>query len=214
MSLSLPDDREATQRAPPEATPETESDRRTVHAVRSGDGEAFGQLVERYQQRLFGLTLMMVRDRPGAEEVTQDAFVRAFTHLDHYDARRPFYPWVATIAVRLAQTWLLRRARVTQREGTPLAPEREPTAATDPLNELILDESDRQLWRAVAALPSGERTAAFLYYRQEMKVNDIAHALGVTSGTVKTLLFRARRKLRTRHTASPVDHSRSQETSR
>jgi RNA polymerase sigma factor (sigma-70 family) len=48
----------------------------------------------------------------------------------------------------------------------------------------------------VAALPSGERTAVALYYRQGMKVSDIARALGVTSGTVKTFLFRARRKLR------------------
>ncbi len=170
--------------------------RAAVRSVRRGDRDAFGRLVERYQRRLFGLTLMMVRDPSGAEEVTQDAFVRAFTHLDRYDERRPFYPWLATIAVRLAQNWLRRYARVIAREGTALKPELDPAPTTDPLDELITSESDRRLWRSVAALPSGERTAAVLYYRQEMKVSDIAHALGVTSGTVKTLLFRARRRLR------------------
>jgi len=54
------------------------------------------------------------------------------------------------------------------------------------------------LWQSVAALPSGERTAVMLYYRDEMAVGDIARALGVTTGTIKTLLFRARRHLRGR----------------
>ena len=208
MSIPAPDDRNEAARARPA---ETSAERSAVLAVRGGDREAFGQLVELYQRRLFGLSLMMVRDPSGAEEVTQDAFVRAFTHLDLYDARRPFYPWIATIAVRLAQTWLRRHARVAKREGTALDEELEPAAASDPLGELITDESGRRLWRSVAALPSGERTAAFLYYRQEMKVKEIAHALGVTSGTVKTLLFRARRKLRS--TMDDAGHARQLERS-
>ena len=65
----------------------------------------------RYQGRLFGLVLMMVRQPAGAEEVTQDAFVRAYTHLHHYDDQRPFYPWLASIAVRLAQNWLRQHGR-------------------------------------------------------------------------------------------------------
>lgn len=205
------DDQDEAQRDKSALTPERSADRSAILAVRGGDREAFSQLVELYQKRLFGLTMMMVRDPSGAEEVTQDAFVRAFTHLDLYDEHRPFYPWIVTIAVRLAQTWLRRRARVTQREGTALDPEFDPAATTDPLGVLITNESEQRLWRSVAALPSGERTAVFLYYRQEMKVNDVARALGVTSGTVKTLLFRARRKLRKRGTVGDTGHARNQE---
>ncbi len=167
-----------------------------VRAVRLGDREAYGRLVELYQRRVFGLALMMVRHRSGAEEVTQDTFLRAFTHLDQYDEHRPFYPWIATIAVRLAQNWLRRHARVRMHEPTGLEPMDEPATTTDLLDELITDERGRHLWRSVAGLPSGERTAVILYYRDEMKVRDIARALGVTSGTVKTLLFRARQRLR------------------
>jgi RNA polymerase sigma factor (sigma-70 family) len=79
----------------------------------------------------------------------------------------------------------------------------------DPLAALIAGEDDRRLWRSVAALPSGERTAAILYYREDLSVQQIAFALGVTAGTVKTLLFRARRRLR--HTLGglpPVKDSR------
>lgn len=168
-----------------------------VRSVRLGDRDAFGRIVELYQRRLFGLALMMTRDPSGAEEIAQDAFVRAFVNLDGYDEARPFYPWISTIAVRLAQNWLVRKTRVNTREGAELTPDRPvPAAGPDPLTELIADENDRRLWHSVAALPSGERTAAILYYRQDMSVREIASALGVTSGTVKTLLFRARARLR------------------
>jgi RNA polymerase sigma-70 factor, ECF subfamily len=73
-------------------------------------------------------------------------------------------------------------------------------ASAEALATLITDERARQLWQAVARLSSGERTAVILHYRDEMAVRDIARALGVTSGTVKTLLFRARRHLRERMT--------------
>lgn len=183
-------------RSPPREAAEAAGARAALRAVRAGDREAFGRLLELYQRRLFGLTLMITRDPEGAEEVTQDAFVRAYTHLDHYDEQRPLYPWLATIAARLAQNWLRRRGRVQAREGAPLDPHHPPVAATDPLDRLLTDERGRRLWQAVAALSSGERTAVMLRYRQGLKVREVAAALGVTAGTVKTLLYRARRKLR------------------
>jgi RNA polymerase sigma-70 factor (ECF subfamily) len=175
--------------------PDTAAVRAAVEAVRRGDGEAFSEIVKCYERRLFALSLMMTRSPSGAEEVTQEAFVRAYTRLDQYDVTRSFYPWLATIAVRLAQTWLGRRLKRESHEGPALDAERQFSGA-DPLTAFIENERDRRLWQAVAALPSGERTAVYLYYRQEMSVNDVAQALGVTTGTIKTLLFRARRRLR------------------
>lgn len=173
-----------------------ESDAEVVADVRRGQVDAFGSLVRRYQGQLFGLVLMMVREPAGAEEVTQDAFVRAFTHLGRYDASRPFYPWLASIAVRLAQNWLRQHGRVARREGAARDAVEASVEAGGSLQALIDDEQKADLWRAVAALPSAERTAVFLYYRDELPVADIAEALGVTTGTIKTLLFRARRRLR------------------
>lgn len=172
--------------------------RAAVEAVRRGDREAFAGIVKLYERRLYALSLMVTRDPAGAEEVAQDAFVRAFLHLDAYDERRPFYPWLSVIAVRLAQNWLVRRARVSSREGAEIETDTAAAATPDPLHELIEDEIDRALWRAVSALPSGERTAVILHYRQGLSVAEIASALGVTTGTVKTQLFRARRSLRTK----------------
>ena len=178
-----------------------------VRDVRSGDRDAFGRLVHAYQGRLFGLVVMMVREPAGAEEVTQNAFIRAYMHLDRYDESRPFYPWLASIAVRLAQNWLRHRGRTVLREGTSLDVVSEPGLTDNTLAALIADERSRRLWQAVAALPSGERTAVFLYYRDEMAVADIAQALGVTTGTIKTFLFRARRHLRGLLEAEAIRHT-------
>jgi RNA polymerase sigma-70 factor (ECF subfamily) len=163
-----------------------------------------GRLVQKYQSRLFGLVLMMLREPADAEELTQDAFVRAYQHLDRFDDSRPLYPWLAAIAVRLAQNRLQQHVRIRRREGVPLESAAEPAISAGALNGLIRDERSRDMWQAVAALPSGERTAVILYYRDEMSVGDVARALGVTAGTIKTLLFRARRHLRERVQAGAI----------
>jgi RNA polymerase sigma-70 factor (ECF subfamily) len=174
------------------------SDGELVRAVRGGDADAFGHLVRAYQGRLFGLVLMMVREPAGAEDVTQEALLRAYRFLDDFDVERPFYPWLAAIAVRLSQNWLRQHGRTARREGATLDQVQEPQSTDAALHDLLSDEQGRRLWHAVAALPSGERTAVTMYYRDEMSVGDIALALGVTSGTIKSLLFRARRRLRGR----------------
>lgn len=170
--------------------------RRAVLEVKSGNAEAFGRIVEIFQRRLFALTLVLTRDASAAEEVAQDAFVRAFTHLRAYDERRPFYPWLATISVRLAQNWLKRRARAVAREGHHVGQAAQSADAGNPLAAMIAGERGEEMWRRVAALPPGERAAVMLHYRQGMSTGEVARALGVTGGTVKTLLFRARKKLR------------------
>lgn len=177
--------------------PDAASVREAVAAVRRGDVDAYSRIVSLYQRRLFGLMLMMTRDAAAADDLAQEAFVRAFLHLKAYDSARPFYPWLSTIAVRLAQNWLVRHSRHVRREGDALPDESDvPAAGADALEGLLTDERDRQLWRAVAALPSGERTAVLLHYRQGLSVAEAADAVGVSEGTIKTLLFRARRRLR------------------
>ena len=174
------------------------SEQEVVRDIQRGDHEAFAELVHTYQRRLFGLVMMMVRESAGAEEVTQDAFVRAYTHIDTFEGHRPFYPWLASIAVRLAQNWLRSHGRTARRDGTALEQVAEPGINPVALTTLIADQRSRRLWQTVASLSSGERTAVVLYYRDQMAVRDIASALCVSSGTIKTLLFRARRHLRER----------------
>ena len=183
-----------------------------VQRVRAGDVDAFGQIVKGYERRVFALAVMILRNREGADDVTQDAFVRAFERLDLYDVRRPFYPWLATITVRLSRNWLARHSPGARRE-TPIEPESSAYASAAPatLDVLVAEDEGRHLWRLVERLPLGERTAVVLHYRQELSVSEVASAIGVTAGTVKTLLFRARQHLRASlagATASPDRSSR------
>ena len=168
-----------------------------VQRVRAGDVDAFGQIVKGYERRVFALAVMILRNREAADDVTQDAFVRAFERLDLYDVRRPFYPWLATITMRLSRNWLARHSPGARRE-TPIQPESSPYASAAPaaLDVLVAEDEGRHLWRLVERLPLGERTAVVLHYRQELSVSEVASAIGVTAGTVKTLLFRARQHLR------------------
>lgn len=168
--------------------------RAAVDAVRAGNKDAYALVIRLYQKRLLSLALMFVRDRAAAEDVVQEALVRAYTYLDRYEEIREFYPWIATITVRLAQNW--RRNRANKSAPETDGPEAQIEAPDDVLGEIIVDERAAKLWRAVSRLPQGERAAVVLFYQQDMKLNDVAHVLGVTPGSVKTLLFRAREKLR------------------
>lgn len=165
-----------------------------IAAVRGGDPDAFAAIVRLYQGRLYSLALMFVRDRAGAEDIVQEAFVRAYNHLHCYDDVREFYPWIATITARLALNWRRSRARLVF-EAPDASQSRAPTAQ-DVLGESIEEEGAHMLWKAVNTLSPGERTAVLLFYKQDLTIADIAKVLGVTAGSVKTMLFRAREKLR------------------
>lgn len=186
---------------------------RLAAAAYQGDREAFEKLVNLFQQRIFGLIVMMLRNHHAAEEVAQETFIRAFTQMDLYDPKRPFYPWLATIAVRLTQNWQKRQSLKQKREDSLDEKGNDPVSRDAPLDSMVDKEVANQLWKTVATLPMGERTAIFLFYRQELKVDQIAQVLGVTSGTVKTMLFRARKKLRTHDNLQHMGQARSQEDS-
>jgi RNA polymerase sigma-70 factor (ECF subfamily) len=173
---------------------EQEQFRAAVAAARGGDQDAFAHIVRLYQRRLYSLALMIVRDSAGAEDVVQEAFVRAYQHLHRYDEIREFYPWIATITARSALNW--RRSRVHLQFLEPDMSQADVASTQDLLGESILEERAGQLWHAVSSLSQGERTAVLLFYKQDMSLADVASVLGVTTGSVKTLLFRARQKLR------------------
>ena len=168
-----------------------------VRRVLKGEHHAYDEIVSRYENRVFSLVLMMMRDRPSAEEITQDAFLRAYSNLARYDLRRPFYPWLATIASRLAINWINRAGAAGRADDGDIDPAELPARAPTPLDELQAQQVERKLWDHVAELPRGERTAVLMFYKQELSVGEIAGILGVTSGTIKTFLHRGRSHLKT-----------------
>jgi RNA polymerase sigma-70 factor (ECF subfamily) len=167
-----------------------------VQRVLNGERHDYEEIVSRYQNRVFALLLMMVRDHSAAEELTQDAFMRAYSNLHKYDLQRPLYPWLATIAARLGINWINRAGARQQQSDCELDVSELPASTPQPVDHLAQQQAQQQLWGHVASLPQGERTAVLLFYKQELPVNEIASILGVTSGTVKTFLHRGRAHLK------------------
>jgi len=140
------------------------------------------------------LALALMRNTGAAEELTQDAFVRAYRHLDSFDDRRALFPWLAKITYRLAQSRRQQQAREAC-QRTAAESKQQPESDDDPLNTLLADEQARSLWQAVGTLPTRERAAVILYYRNGLRVSQVARVMGVSESTVKTSLLRARRHL-------------------
>jgi RNA polymerase sigma-70 factor (ECF subfamily) len=181
-----------------------------IKAVLGGNRQAFGTLVSLYERRIFALCLMVTKNHAEAEEVAQDAFVRAYANLARFDTSRAFYPWLATIAVRLANGRLRKHAQDQNRDTAYVA---EPTnagqAPDSPLGAMIRQETSAGIWARVSALPEAQRTAIFLFYRDDMSIAEVASVLGVTPGTVKTLLHRARERLRGELSEPPPQRQRN-----
>ena len=168
------------------------SDETLLAGLASGDAEAAAAFVRRFQRRVYGLAVTMLRDAVLAEEVAQETFVRAWRHAATYDARRGRVPtWLLAIARNLA----IDRARM--RSPTPVDPdviasELDLAHVDSPID---VGERDR-LRRAIASLPDEQRRALVLATYAGRTAREIAELDGVPLGKVKTLIRSAMLKLR------------------
>ena len=160
-----------------------EPDPQIIHAARSGDTAAFEQLVRRYQADVWRLSLHLLRDETLADDVTQDAFVRAFRFLKRYRGDSKFSTWLFSIARNCAMDEL-RRAGRRKKMALRLDAERQPLPADVSLGFEIRD--------AMAALPQELREAMVLIDVFGLAYRDAARVLGVPERTVKSRVHRAR----------------------
>lgn len=176
-----------------------EKDRDWVARARAGDRLAFEAIVRCYQRRVYGLALRMTRRHEVADEITQEAFVRAYTHLDRFELGRPLAPWLLRIATNLALNHLSsgpvrREEPLGDDEGAP-----EPARTdreSDPLRSLLSSEFQRAFERAVERLPVDQKAVFVLKVQEELRYEEIAETLGISLGTVMSRLSRARAKLK------------------
>jgi RNA polymerase sigma-70 factor (ECF subfamily) len=163
-------------------------DREAITRVRAGEVQAFRHLVEAYQARVYRLVRDYLRDHQDAEDVTQEAFVRAYRHLARYDIDRSFLPWLLTIAKNLAINHIKKR-RAVAFEATHSVPDPSDDGG---LQAVETKDLACQIREAAERLPERYRMIFHLFYRDEMPVKEIAAVLEVPEGTVKSDLFRAR----------------------
>jgi RNA polymerase sigma-70 factor (ECF subfamily) len=161
--------------------------------ARQGDLTAFEEVVRRHQRRVYGVALRIVRAHDVADDVAQEAFVRAWRSLDRFELGRPFGPWVCRIAANLAVNHV--RSPRAREEGLPEGHAETPSADPGPLGAVLDAEAKRVLDEAVAGLSREQRAVFVLRAVEEMTYEEIAGALGISPGTVMSRLFRARERL-------------------
>ena len=174
-----------------------------ARAAAGGDKAAFARLVEKHKQSVYGLCYRLLGTQTSGDEArdaAQEAFVRAYTGIGAFDARQPFAAWVLRIA-RNHCIDLLRRRRPTlqlQAEDpeTGAAPELADRYARSGEQAVQEEEAQRDLDRAIAALPPRYREVIALFHVQHLSYAEIAEAMGVPMGTVMTWLHRARKELK------------------
>ena len=174
-----------------------------VDAARGGDAAAFREIMQRHNQRLFRIARGVVRDDSEAEDVVQEAYMRAFAALGGFRGDAALATWLTRITLNEARGRLRRRrptqdldlVEAAQAEGRVVPFPGAPQPA-DPEREAARSEARRLLERAVDALPDGFRVVFMLREMEGCSVEETAAALGLRAETVKTRLHRARALLR------------------
>jgi len=169
-------------------------DRELALRAQRSDAEAFGELVRRYQTPVFNVCYRLMGERREAEDMAQEAFVRAFERIDQYDVERPFGPWMR----RVATNHCLNHLQTQLRAAYSLDDERdEPEASPDRDPPSLQEKAERAeaVREAVLALPPHYRAVIELRHFQDLSYAEIAELLKIPLSDVKSHLFRARRLL-------------------
>ncbi len=179
--------------------PDTADVRLLLERCQRHDRAAFAELFERYHERVFRSAYVVTRRPEAADDVTQLVFVELYTALRRYDLDRPFLPWLYRIVHNVSVDYLKRNRR-----GGETAPAMDthleallgPDPAPGPADHAEQAELRRTIWQAMGQLTVDQRSVLMLSYYAELHEQEMATALRVRPGTVKSRLHRARQALR------------------
>lgn len=181
------------------------TDQQLVELALKGDQRAYGELVRRYEAKVFRENFQLVGDWDVADSATHETFRRAFRALEGYEAKRRFSAWLLRIAKNVALSRLeKKKLAMLPIEGSLLADTDKAVKYTalqmsdrgeSPLQEVMSQERDDQLRRAIARLRPAHREAMLLHVDQ-VPHQEIARRMGIPINTVRTYISRARHKLK------------------
>ncbi len=179
--------------------PERAVDQQLVERAQSGDKRAFELLVVKYQRRVARLVGRLVRDPHESEDVTQEAFVRAYRALGNFRGDSAFYTWLYRIAINTAKNYLVAQNRRPPSSTEMDAAEAEQTEegyhlreTATPETELMSKQLAQTVQKAMQSLPEELRTAITLREIEGLTYEEIADAMQCPVGTVRSRIFRAR----------------------
>ena len=178
---------------------------RLVQAAKKGDVGAFGELVKRYDRNVFRIALHITQNREDAEDVVQDAFLKAYENLEQFQGQSKFYTWLVRIAVNEALMKLRRRRperMVSLDQEVQTEEDSMPREVADwsPNPEQLYNQAELRdiLGKTIQGLPPGFRTVFVLRDVEGLSTEETAQALELSVPAVKSRLLRARLQLRER----------------
>jgi len=190
----------------PEHRPAELTDELLISRCRSGDMTAFGALVEKYQHRLFNAVLRMVYNFDDAQELTQEAFIRALNGLKRFRGQAGFYTWLFRIGFNLCVNFRRKQQPVSfstfQSQSEPGGRQAEgllemaDVESEQPTHQVQRNEEHRRVLGALQQLAPDARAVVVLRDIEELDYAQIAAILEIPTGTVKSRLYRARMALR------------------
>lgn len=173
-----------------------------IKQVKKGNQAAFSDIVKYFEQRIYQHCYRMLRNSHDAEDIAQEAFVRAYVNIHRYDEKRKFTTWLYRIATNLAIDRIRKKkpdyyldAEIKGAEGMDMYA----NLAIDeslPEEKVIQLEQKEYVHKEVMALPPKYRFIIMLRYLEEFSLKEISQIMDIPLGTVKTRLFRGRESLR------------------
>ena len=173
-----------------------------IKQVLKGDQNAYGEIVELYKDKIFQLCFRMLGNRHEAEDVAQEAFIRAYVNIQGFNQKKKFSSWIYRIATNLCIDRIRKKkpdyfldAEVPGTEGLNMYSQ---ISSDNPLPEekLVSLELQETVQREIANLPEKYRAVIVLKYIEELSLNEISEILDLPLGTVKTRMHRGREFLR------------------
>ena len=169
-----------------------------VRRVQAGDKRAFDLLVQKYQHKILHLIGRYVHDPVSAQDVAQEAFIKAYRGLRNFRGDSAFYTWLYRIAINTAKNFLVTESRrtpdyeVNAEDAEHLNGESGLKEYATPERELLSEEIKRQIFKAMEDLPEDLRSAIVLRELEGMSYEEIAQVMECPIGTVRSRIFRAR----------------------
>jgi RNA polymerase sigma-70 factor, ECF subfamily len=174
-------------------------------AAQNITAEEFDAIVRRHQRRVHRFLLMMLRDPEEADNLTQECFLRAYQNLSSFRRESSLETWLLRIAANLARdhgrnrkTSFWKRLLGLEDGAQDGAAQRVPSGEASPEQALLAREDLRAVWEVAKQLSQQQRAVFLLRFVEEMELNEIAAALGLEVGSVKTHLFRAVQTVRSK----------------
>ncbi len=173
-------------------------DSEAIRRVLSGESQAYGVIIQKYQQRIFAAVLLMVGNREDAEDIAQESLVLGYRNLSSFEGRSSLYTWLHRIAMNLSISHRRKYRREKSIPKTTLEIAEDQMVGREEPVEQTIDRRDEQQMVRTAILRLDEQQKAVLILRdvQGMDYAEIAEALEIPIGTVRSRLHRARLELK------------------